>query len=410
LSGPGSAIESENLKISTDNYIAVQQILLTRAGLAHAPADRSQNWLKFIDAGFHYVDERCNRFLAAIHKYDRAYKSKRDQIDALRIVTREILSEVSTAAKVINITASSFNLATKSLDNFRNSLILVLPSDVVIKTVKRERAAFKHALAQKSWTYLWSTRAMNAIAQYLNICVPANIEASIQNTLHLAEYDVTGDGDVVATAIKQSATRMGTTSALHLSPAQPTASRVDRPYSELPDDPGPAMAVGAKSKYEKTGLGIGDLKNIQSALCTTIDGRFGPQTRESIRSFEFYNRYQGIADPRNDGELTGEEYEAILALGPCPNSLYMGYLERFLFDLNGQPNKDFILLFQKSLRSTGATDQNGNRIVFEEDGLLKSLLNREKLSQVNEQLLDMKTPQINSRLYGLLVQSFGLPQ
>ncbi|MGI9569771.1 MAG: peptidoglycan-binding domain-containing protein [Desulfobulbia bacterium] len=251
---------------------------------------------------------------------------------------------------------------------------------------------------------------MNAIAQYLNTCVSANIKTSIQNTLHLAEYDITAYGEVVATAIKQSirhskASPLFNTKSSVLQTTPNNRTTINYSVPEVKD-----TAVGASSEFEKNSLEADDVVNIQSNLCAKNDGKFGPQTRESIKNFEAYYQYLGIPDDRIDGELASEEFEAILALGQCPNSIYSGYLERSLFDLNGNPHSVFIQKFQRSLNVAGAKNTDGDRIIFAEDAQLASLLDRKKLKLVNQHLLKLSSSRINSRLYMMLVQSYGLPQ
>src|SRR5262245_53115103 len=208
LLGPGVRLEAAPVTESAMNYLGVRDALLKRAGLDAPPTENDERWMLFIEAGFSYVDERCNTFINALYWYDRRRQSVGAEARIIGDTSIAIMGHVNAAAKSLNIAADAFSLATRSIDNLYGSVLFTMPPATIQTMVMRLRKAHREAVTNDRMRHLSQSRAMTTIGDYLGICLPPNIEARIQNTLNETVFISNPDGTLVGVSGRPDANRI----------------------------------------------------------------------------------------------------------------------------------------------------------------------------------------------------------
>ena len=289
--GPSPRVDAPDLAVYSANYFAVRSHLLALANLYDLPPNGSEKWEEFIKAGVGYVNDRCGRFINAISRYERKHKFVRAEMDAFQTATREVLAEVTKAARIVNLTAAGFNLATRSLDNFHASAILVLPSEA-ISTVEGQKLAWQDEYKRNYKKYYSSTEAMNAIASYLALCLPENIEATMKSTLQVTRYEVI-NGKTEAIAII-GGKPLDNPREQPLGQESAPRQCIENPLGPLETDPRKCISVA-------TG------KILQAKLCVAVrDAKFGginSRTRQAIGEYQKARQHRVAGYISNEAQL-----------------------------------------------------------------------------------------------------------
>ncbi len=365
LLGPGVRLEAAQVAESTDNFSGVRNSLLQRAGLSQPPALGSKDWLLFISAGYSFVDEKCNAFINALYWHDRKRKTLSRQTLLFADASRTILSELNAATKALNIVATSFSLATYSIDNLYGSVLFSMPPATIQTMMVRLRRAHREVVTRNPDPHLGQPQAMTVLADYLSICLPANIEARIQNTLNETLFLANADGSVSGTSIRSSANQRALERELKL---RDEARKLDEGRKikrgqvfksaettfQRPPKP-PANTRFVKNTRPEEGrppmkIDIGH--QIQENLCVAKDGDFGrtdqSATRQGIMLFKrFHER-----DPKkkHNGTINTDKLEIdIRKSGKCDRAKYRNVYEKLVWTSPGRSPAQFNKTLAKAL-------------------------------------------------------------
>lgn len=190
----------------------------------------------------------------------------------------------------------------------------MLPAEV-IKTVDDQRRAWTSSYAVNRARYRSSTEAMNAIASYLSICLPENIEASIRNTLQVARYAITAPNGKIEPVAVSSTPYPEPITFLSGNARQAPLPKFARVPPEEP-------ATNSLNPFEAN-LSPAEVKIVQRRLCVIpVDGDLGganSNTRMRIKTFKALvaGRFE---TSRYDGLLGDTTYTRLRGLDDCGRS------------------------------------------------------------------------------------------
>lgn len=310
---------------STQNQSKIITELTTRAGLIAIPPKGSDDWGVFVEAGFNFIDEECNRYLDSLFWFDRYRKTTQNQIAITGAATAAIMGLAGAAAEAIAATAAAFGFLTATVDNVSNSVLYELEPSGIKMLVDRSRAQYRAAAKQRNEAKEAYNQpaAMSLIQGYLALCLPATIETQVNGAVSDTDFveDKTAEKSLVPKLRRVPQTNVE--AAIRREPL-----RAEAPLPRTP--PAPTGVLQASSPVERA-LSLSDGKAVQQALCIEPDGDFGDKTRDAIALY-----YAAKARPGQRVLRTSVDVIELMNAGPCEGTLYRNAYERFEF---ASPNK-----------------------------------------------------------------------
>jgi hypothetical protein len=154
-----------------------------------APTDN--NWRPVINAGMHYVDVRCDRFIDALFWLNRIRETTSREIRFAGAASAAALSILSASQQLISLAPLGFGFLDQSVNNLGEGLLYALHPTVVRTLVEEQQTAYRNGLA--GHTYESRSVALETVQGYAAICLPAAIEAEVNRAIterdfHPVEY------------------------------------------------------------------------------------------------------------------------------------------------------------------------------------------------------------------------------
>ncbi|MBB4121720.1 hypothetical protein [Martelella radicis] len=274
--GPSPVLQAGAVKNSTENYQRVLAQLIARAG--YSETANAVDWYEVARAGFGYVDEQCNEYLAALYRIRKNRDATSSQITAFGLSAGNILALVDAGAKAIAITADAFGLAQSVNNNATSALLFAMDPSDIQSLVRGQAGAYRIGVARQRANYQSSNAAMEAVKGYLNICLPVSIEAQVKATLQGTQFQAvtTGTGEPFVGR---------TQSAQPVPEAIGVAPKPDAPVIRPSPSPESALAPGLEDGRDIK-ISRGRLKDLQKKLCVKVDGEMGGETRHALGSIQ----------------------------------------------------------------------------------------------------------------------------
>jgi hypothetical protein len=169
---PAEAVTTEALLMTTTTAPASATTLAT--------LDSSQ-WKRVVGAGYNYIDRQCEKYIQAIFEIDRARKAVTTQITVTGAATAAIMGLASASAKAIAVTAAAFGLAAATSENLYGTLLYQLEPSSVRSLVEKMQDAVR--VWYVSATFNDRTQAVEGIQRYVATCLPASIEAKVNEVV-----------------------------------------------------------------------------------------------------------------------------------------------------------------------------------------------------------------------------------
>jgi len=179
-------------------------LMCMRAGVAPAGASLErpacptylspEDWQQVVYAALNDIDDRCEVYLKSL---DNAKKDRAAFLARLRatasttalILTATGVPGSAVGAKAIAIVEAAFGFAEHSLDNYYSRLLLEVETATVHNLVLKIQTAYRVKLKTDYLPHITnSPAAYHAIRNYIRICLPASIEASITANVDDATY------------------------------------------------------------------------------------------------------------------------------------------------------------------------------------------------------------------------------
>jgi hypothetical protein len=167
------------------SYAANQEAVLAEfiglAGLKDVPGPVDDNWQEVIEAGLNYSQAECDSFMEALFKWRRKQDAIGRQIDVFQTAANAAFAALKVAAEDLTLTGAAFGLAKGTLDNIKQSALVSVEPSGVKATVNKLQVQYRLAVSRSS--YRTRASAVDVIARFHALCLPASIEAEINQKI-----------------------------------------------------------------------------------------------------------------------------------------------------------------------------------------------------------------------------------
>lgn len=198
------------------------------------PQEDGDDWRPVVDAGILYADVRCDRYMNALFRFDRARETTSRQIGFTGSAASAAMALLNASKDLIGLTPLAFTLADETVNNIGKGLLFDLSPSIVRSLVEKQQTAFVQGL--NGTEFSTKTGAMNAIQAYTSICLPPSIEMEVSRAVEASEFkpvDYFGKNEPPPTADEDGdGDGTGTTPP---TPPVPGASRAPAPSEPTPD-------------------------------------------------------------------------------------------------------------------------------------------------------------------------------
>jgi peptidoglycan hydrolase-like protein with peptidoglycan-binding domain len=307
LRGPTPQFDPAAIQKASHDQGELLKAISWNAGLEGRSPITTEQWRSFVVAGFDFADGQCEEYLSALRRLDIARRRAVQQTNLVGSAVAGILGIVSAAAGAIAITAIAFGLTAATIENVAGSLLFELPPSAVRTLVVRSRAAYEENLVADNWRD--RPAAFRTIRGYVELCLPAVIEANAASAIRAAQPEASSGGG----ALRGTPPRVDVPSRAR-EPIVVTAASAD-------------LAAGRLGTAGEQNLAPRQVSLIQGSLCLPADrrtGAFDQPTRAAIQ------HYRDALRPGTIGGLSLNEAQYLLGAG-CPALGYRNAYERFAY-------------------------------------------------------------------------------
>lgn len=144
-----------------------------------------KEWRGVVDAGIHYTDVRCDRFMDSLFWLNRVREGTSRQIQYTGSALGAALAVVEASKHAIGLTPLGFSLFDQTVNNLGAGLLFNLNPSTVRVLVEKKQLAFVRSL---SASYTDRVIALQVIQSYAAICLPPSIETEVERAITDQEY------------------------------------------------------------------------------------------------------------------------------------------------------------------------------------------------------------------------------
>lgn len=137
-------------------------------------------WRQVIDAGIHYVDVRCDRFMDSLFWFNRARETSSRQIQYTGAALGAALAVLEASKNAIGLTPLGFSLFDQTVNNLGAGLLFSLNPSTVRVLVEKKQEAYVRSLSP---SYTNKAIALQVIQNYAAICLPPSIETEVERAI-----------------------------------------------------------------------------------------------------------------------------------------------------------------------------------------------------------------------------------
>jgi hypothetical protein len=174
--GPGPSFEASAVSESVNNQIDVMKAFV-RASTAGE--NIGTTWYAAMEAGFNYVDERCDAYLTTLFRADRDRERLKGFAVLLDKSIGAVLAVSNASKEAITIVAQSFGFAAGATDLITGSYLYQIEPSHIQNLVREMRNAYRAEAFRKQAYFQTSPAAYHGVRGYLNLCLPQTIEGRI---------------------------------------------------------------------------------------------------------------------------------------------------------------------------------------------------------------------------------------
>lgn len=169
---------------STVNREALMELFVRRSRVNAPLPTASRDWYFVMDAGFNYVDEICDSYIHEMFLLDRGRDKIKSGVILLDKATNAILEATRASTKSMVVVAQAFGIASGATDVFANSYLFKLEPANIQQLVREMRNAHRAEAFARAQQFSYPTAVEHGIQAYLNLCLPATIEARVNEILN----------------------------------------------------------------------------------------------------------------------------------------------------------------------------------------------------------------------------------
>lgn len=139
-----------------------------------------------VNAGIHYADVRCDRFLDAVFWFNRMRETASRQVQYVGAASAAALAVIEASKHLIGLAPLGITLIDQTVNNIGQGLLFNLPPHIVRTLIEKQQQAYVKGLAEK---YSSKIDALRAIQGYAALCLPVSIETEVNRSVAAAEYE-----------------------------------------------------------------------------------------------------------------------------------------------------------------------------------------------------------------------------
>ncbi len=143
------------------------------------------NWTLFVQAGMNDIDLRCDGFLTWIDARRRDKEPVLAEISAVTAAVHTIMTVTGSSPKSLDILTAAFGLASATYTNWNTRLLIAVDQSTIQEIVYNGQGQFRAGI--KAYQVPDQPAAIYLLRNYLRICLPTTIEASINITTSLVQ-------------------------------------------------------------------------------------------------------------------------------------------------------------------------------------------------------------------------------
>jgi hypothetical protein len=343
--GVGTNLYTADMPAATELQNAYLNYLCRQSSPVVAPGGDDQcgtvippgTWPLMVQAGMNDIDQRCNAYLAWLDEKRRTNTAIVEELGIIRGAADLVInSQFGASPRSLAALAAAFTLATGTFGKLSSFLLLAEQSTVVAVVRGRQKELREQVRASSINN---RPMAVHALQSYLLICMPMTIAADINSTVTVFQQG--GSGALDHKSFVNSPTL-----------GRPLTARTSLPpTTPLTGDERPRNCV----TRQECSMAIGTVIQIQSFLCVSQDGAFGPMTRDGIRIFNQAGTSGATASNQIDSRSASRLLTGVKTRGECP-AQFISYYERTLFE-GATPGETLarITAFQEALNQVAGS-------------------------------------------------------
>ena len=307
--------------------------------VANASFDSSR-WTLIVEAGLNDIDRRCDEFLNWLEYRKRTDKNLIALIGSAIADTTTILGATNTAQRSISIVGAALGFTKTAFNLYTERLITVAEKSTVQSVVFTELARYREDVVKKKIIFENRPAAIQALRNYLRICMPATIEAKINTTVTI--YQQAGPDALVRKEKRDlvSTEQLG----------RPAPFTADAPAGKPTGRP-PIPVIKEFSEiidgYTPEEFPLSTVRALQSKLCAPASelGKVGDTTKSLIKIFKQtdLSPAENANIARDNDRIVIKEKKVLEQYTNCPRRFVRNFYERTKFGDGRAPNVQEIL-------------------------------------------------------------------
>ncbi|MDK4717784.1 hypothetical protein PH552_00280 [Rhizobium sp. CNPSo 3968] len=327
LRGPGYELNAQHASISSSQLFAYMKVMCRDAGLSYSSygeysgcpgSMKPEGYQALLQAGYNEIDLGCRQYIQIVFEArvrESQFKSTNSLIQAF---ISGVFTLESAGPKLFSYLVLSSSAANAFYDASMIDPLQSMTIENIMSVVEKRQQAFSRATAAGGISS--QPQVVRAWREYQWLCTPISINSDF-NALAAAGADgrrVDFDADALRVVA-------GITG---------TVKKVQKfnPGNGLEPAPKVPPADNAVGVFEKA-LSDSEVKKLQSALCTTTGGGFGPATRAAINAWRTGSASTQVTDSDLNKGLGDKDVKYLLNTKSCASLGYKSAYERaFLYD------------------------------------------------------------------------------
>ena len=150
-----------------------------------AGAGCGADWTAFVWAGMNDIDLRCDGYLTWLDARRRDKEPILAELSALNTAAHSIMTVTGSSPKSLDIVTAAFGLASATYSNWNSRLMLAVNQSTVQEIVYTSQFEFRKKI--KNYRVPDQPTAIYLLRNYLRLCMPITIEASINTSATLVQ-------------------------------------------------------------------------------------------------------------------------------------------------------------------------------------------------------------------------------
>jgi hypothetical protein len=281
--GIGPVLDGRRVQAASDNRRIVLDGLRQDAAYGGVTPD----WYDVTLAGFNYVDDACSAYFDRLFKLNRRKEAIRSALSVGGQTTNAILVATKASELSLAVVAQAFGLGSSLTEIVSGTYLYQLPPATTKAFVGKVSRAYREGVARERSAILGPAAAYGHVRGYLDLCLPATIEASLVEHVSAATAVPVGTSGSGSVGVKVGSDRDPEVAAALREPASATTPLSPQgPRRQIPN-------VEALITTDRRAL-------IQTLVCVPATGQPSPATDQAIRQF-----LDGRGALRTDFDITG---------------------------------------------------------------------------------------------------------